>query len=111
MYRSFSGTEGLEGAVPRPLSNIHEHGDGVAMQLAKLSQKWLGCAGRQGNWGVQFCSSCLCFHMELLAGQTVCHSGASGVVWKQRRGLKGTCIPLVVKVSRPVECCPHETVF
>lgn len=69
-------------AVPRPLSNIHEHGDGIAMQLAKLSQKWLGCAGRQGNWGAQFCSSCLCFHMELLAGQTVCHSGASDVVSK-----------------------------
>lgn len=30
------------------------------------------------------------------------------MVWKQGRGLKGTCIPLVVKVSRPVECYPHQ---
>lgn len=29
-------------AVPRPLSSIHEHRDEVAVQLAKLSQKWLG---------------------------------------------------------------------
>lgn len=30
------------------------------------------------------------------------------MVWKQGRGLKGTCIPLVVKVSRPAECYPHR---
>lgn len=29
-------------AVPCPLSSIHEHRDGVAVHLAKLSQKWLG---------------------------------------------------------------------
>lgn len=34
----------------RPLSNIHEHRDGIAVQLAmfSVSQKWLGCAGGKG---------------------------------------------------------------
>lgn len=81
---TFSGTVGLEGAqyCPHPtlpLPNIHEHRDGIPVQLAKLStsQKWLEYAEGQESWNAQFCS---CFYPGLLAGQTVCLRGANGVV-------------------------------